>query len=264
MVKKLKKYLILYIKFRLQYFKAIMANRYDFFLFVFCDFVMQIIGITFYFVLFANIPDIKGWSFAQVLVIYGVSQLSYALYGLFFWGLYDFSGNLISGEFDGILIRPLSSLFQVMIKGIGDIGGVISGLGIIIYAFFQLHLSISIVDVLFLVFSLLNGVVLYACFFSIIAAASFWVDKSSDSLLGLFYTCINYGRYPINIYPAPIKIFLTWILPIGFTGFYPAEYFLKHEWNYYMVLMPIITLVFIGITAFLWSAGLRRYKDVGN
>ena len=68
----------------------------------------------------------------KILLIFGLYQFSYGLFGFLFWPLYDFSYILVSGNLDGILVKPINELLQLYGKGIGDVGGVFIGLVIII------------------------------------------------------------------------------------------------------------------------------------
>jgi len=81
------------------------------------------------------------------------------------------------------------------------------------------------------------------------------------------YCCISityYTRYPLNIFAKAIKTVLTWVLPLGFIGFYPASYLLNNEWSHYIFALPGIVGVFLLLTSLIWKRGIRRYRGSGN
>ena len=241
-----------------------MADRYSFFMFVFSDLIIQCIGLLFYLVLYDNIASIKGWDLYEVLLIYGLAQLSYGLFGFLFWGLYDFGGLLVSGRFDLYLVRPMGCLFQLHIKGISNVGGLVSGIGTILFAVVSGHLPLGILDgVLMSVFAIC-GSLLYLSLHSMVAAMCFWAPNISSGILTALHNLISFGRYPITIYPRALQLVLTWIIPIAFTGFYPASFLLDDTWQIHILFLPVVTIVFLVITGIIWRAGVSRYESSGN
>lgn len=71
----MKKYCKLYIKFLQQYIKTLIEYRADFILELIGFLFVQSIGVIFIGLIFNNIPSLKGWSFYEILFIYGFAQI---------------------------------------------------------------------------------------------------------------------------------------------------------------------------------------------
>lgn len=264
MFRKIRLYSNIYFSVKVKTLQQRMINKYDFFIYIFCDLILQTTNIVFFYALFQNIPALQGWDYHQVLLIYGLVQLAYGLFGFLFWPLYDFGYVLVSGAFDGVLMKPLNSLFQQLIKGLGDIGGLFLGAGLVIYSFIQNDISLTIPNLIVILGTLLFSLILLICFYTLIASISFWMENTTGILMDIFNLCGNFAKYPLNIYHKSIKNLFTWILPLGFIGFYPASYFLDNAWSRQMIYLPVISLVLVLITVWVWNRGIQHYKGAGN
>src|SRR6202011_2599934 len=68
-------------------------------------------------VLFQKTTQLAGWSRDEVIFLWGLTQIPYGLFNVISMNLYDFGNNyIIEGKFDRILLRPVSSLFQVLFE----------------------------------------------------------------------------------------------------------------------------------------------------
>jgi len=67
--------------------------------------------------LFSRCPHLAGWSFPEIVFLYGFSLLPYGLFSVLSLNLYEFADRyLVEGRFDRILLRPVSPLFQIFFE----------------------------------------------------------------------------------------------------------------------------------------------------
>src|SRR6202041_1983895 len=100
-----------------QYAKVRVSYRGDFFISLATSFAATIFALSFVVVLFQKVPQLAGWRFEEVLFLYGFSLIPYGLFNVISTNLYDFGNNyIIEGKFDRILLRPISSLFQILFE----------------------------------------------------------------------------------------------------------------------------------------------------
>ena len=110
----MKRHFKLYIRFLQQYIKTLMAYRADFILGLIGFILVQSVGVIFISLIFSAIPTLSGWSFYEILFIYGFAQIPRGIDHVFTDQLWIFSWKTIAqGEFDRYLVRPLNPLFQV-------------------------------------------------------------------------------------------------------------------------------------------------------
>lgn len=69
------RFLRLYKTFVKQYFKQLMEYRVDFLTGAMSFLVNQITNILFISIIFSNIPNLAGWSYNEIIFIYGFSLL---------------------------------------------------------------------------------------------------------------------------------------------------------------------------------------------
>src|ERR1700685_258156 len=108
---------LLFADYFTQYAKVRIGYRGDFIVSLLTSFAATIFQIAFVVVLFEKAPQLGGWRFEEVLFLYGFALIPYGLFNVISMNLYDFGNNyIIEGKFDRILLRPISSLFQVLFE----------------------------------------------------------------------------------------------------------------------------------------------------
>ena len=89
---------------------------------------------------------------------------------------------MVSGNLDGILVKPINELLQLYGKGIGDVGGVFIGL-VIIIRFINIS-QISIIRLLLIIIPMtFMNILIFVCLFTIVASLSFWFENISNSFV---------------------------------------------------------------------------------
>ncbi len=248
---------------------ARLAYKGDFFASMFASALVSLTGLLFILFLIdgETVPELKGWSRAEVLFIYGYSMLPLALFSLFSPNLYQFGDKyIIQGQFDRVLLRPLSSLPQVLFESfnLDSIGNFIVGVGVLSYAVGALHLVLSFIDYLWLIFSSVSGMVILLSVFVFLSALSFHFEDR----LGIsapVYNLIAFGRYPLPIFNRIIQFVLSWIIPFAFVSFYPATHFFSREgFALFCYLSPVVAVVCFLIAIAGWNFGVSRYSSTGN
>ena len=114
-MKTIKSYLRLYRVFISQFFKIILQSKIDFMMGLMGFFFTQIMGIMFLYLVFQQIPSLNGWTFDQLVFIYGFAQIPRGIDHLFTDNLWLVSWRLvINGDFDRYMLRPMNILFQII------------------------------------------------------------------------------------------------------------------------------------------------------
>lgn len=216
-------------------------------------------------VLFAQVPALMGWTFEEVLFIYGFSLLPLGLFNLVSINLYRFAERYIAeGHLDRVLLRPVNPLAQVMFESfnMSGLNELLLGGGMVIYAANQLDMVFGPLDILVLLLLIPSAAVIYAAVFLMVTAVSFW-HEDRMGLAPPIYNVIRFARYPMTIYGRGVQIFLLFVLPFGWVAYMPATWFVG-ESGRWALLTPLIALLFGGLALLVWRAGLRRYESTGN
>lgn len=263
----LKKYIRLYIKFVSQYLKALMEYKSDFLIGLIGFIVIQATGIAFLYLVFQRIPSLNGWSFDEILFIYGFAQLPRGLDHLFTDNLWLLAGRIIvRGEFDRYLLRPINPLFHLLAERFQPdaFGELAVGIALIITSLSKLKISFSFMDVIIFVFVVICGSIIYTSIKLFYASFAFWL-KFSQSILFMNYMLADFTKYPLSIYSKWIRIILTFVVPFAFTAYFPAGYFVgKINMNIAVGGTALAAVVSFIIAYTTWTLGIRAYESAGS
>jgi ABC-2 type transport system permease protein len=203
----------------------------------------------------------------EVVFLYGFSLIPFGIFNVFSLNLYEFGATYImEGKFDRVLLRPLSSLYQVVFDAfrIEALQEVAVGLAVVIWASRRLQHHWSVLEVVLLAFFAICGAIIYISVFLFLSTFSFWFEDR----IGIhppFWNLLAFGRYPLSIYSAYVQFVLSWIIPFGFATFYPAARLLgRSEFRIYAALVPLVTAAVFVLAATSWRVGLRRYSSTGS
>lgn len=263
----MKRYLRLYKKFLQQYIKSLMEYRIDFVLGLIGFIFVQVAGVIFLQLVFNCIPNLDGWSFYEILFIYGLAQIPRGIDHIFTDYLWIFSWKtIVKGEFDRYLLRPINPLFQVISESFqpDGFGELIVGTVLVVMSYIKLNLSFGVEEIISLVLIILFATLIYTAIKLATTSIAFWV-KFAQSYLFMVYQLSTFARYPIGIYPAAIKFILTFLVPFAFTGYYPGAYLLGKG----SVWSGVVATCFIGLIAItiayrIWLKGIKVYESAGS
>jgi ABC-2 type transport system permease protein len=117
LIRNLRRHFRLFRLYFVQYAKARLEYRADFFSSVLASFLGTLASFSFLLIVFSRAPAVTGWTFEEMVFLYGFSLVPLGVFNLFSWNLYLFADRyLIEGRFDRVLLRPVSSLFQVLFE----------------------------------------------------------------------------------------------------------------------------------------------------
>ena len=218
-------------------------------------------------VLFGKITALKGWTFEQILFIYGFSLLPLGLFNLVSINIYRFSETyIIEGNLDRVLLRPVNPLAQVMFSsfGLGGLNELVLGTAVMVYAGAGLGLTLGPLDVLSLLLFAGAASLVYMGVFLGLTSVSFWIEDRMG-LAPPVYNIIRFSRYPVTIFSPLVRIFLTFVLPFAWVAFYPATWFIGGpEYQRIALLTPLVGLVSFGLGYLVWTRGIARYASTGT
>ena len=93
-----------------------------------------------------------------------------------------------------------------------------------------------------------------------------FLGGASNSLMFVASQLKGYGSYPLTIFNKFFKVLFTFLIPVGFIAYYPAQYFLrgKSEISILTYFSPLIGIVFFYISCRIWIACANHYSGTGS
>jgi ABC-2 type transport system permease protein len=250
-----------------QYLKVRVSHRGDFLIGLATSMAATVFQLGFILVLFRNVPRLADWRFDEVLFLYGFSLIPFGIFNVLSQNIYEFGGEYImEGKFDRVLIRPVSSLFQVLFEAfrIESFHEILVGLVLVFWFARRLGHHWSALDIALLGAFAICGAIIYLAVFLLLSCFSFWFEDR----IGVHppaWNLLAFGRYPLSIYSGAIQFFLSWIIPFGFATFYPTVRLLHRvEFRSLAALAPVVAAGFLGLTLSVWSIGVRHYSSTGS
>jgi ABC-2 type transport system permease protein len=250
-----------------QYAKARLEYRADFFSSIFASFLGTLAAFGFLLIVFSRGPSLAGWSFPEMVFLYGFSLIPLGLFNVLSWNLYLFADRyLIEGRFYRVLLRPVSSVFQVLFESfrLESLQETLTGIAAVIWASRRLGLSYGTLDLVLLAAWAVCGAAIYLAIFLGLTATSFWIEDRIGISPPVF-NLMQFGRYPLTIYDAWVRFTLSFVIPFAFASFYPTARFLhRAEFLREFWAVPLVAAIALALALSLWKNGVARYHSTGS
>lgn len=260
------RYLELYRRFLAQRFKVLLEYRANFLIGAASTVLLQAAGLLAIWAVMRQVPEINGWSLDEILLVYGLLTLAKSINHMFADNLWTLGHHYIrSGNFDRFLVRPIDPLFHLLADRFchDGIGNFLVGLALLAKATTALGIAASPANLLYLLLAVLSGGAIFIALNLITAVSAFWLVESIPVTRSVF-EMHEFAKFPLSIYPRPIGILLTWLVPYGFASFYPASHLLGRDVGALAWLGPPVAALLLLLAYRVWNLGLRHYASTGS
>lgn len=208
---------------------------------------------------------IAGYQTYQVLLFFMTFNLVDMTVQLFFRGIYNAKWIVRHGEFDSFLTKPVSPLFNLMTRYVDmlDLTTLIPTIVILAVVVKNLENTVTIVN-LASYFAMLGVAFIMAAAIHVAVAATSVLTQQVDTEIWIYRDLMTLGRFPIDVYAAPMRFLITFIVPIAVIVAFPAKALLG-------ALSPALSLYAIGISLValylatrLWKFAISKYSSASN
>jgi ABC-2 type transport system permease protein len=101
------------------------------------------------------------------------------------------------------------------------------------------------------------------------ATLAFWTTETLELMNTLTYGGVESAQYPLAIYAAWFRRFLTFVVPLACVAYFPVVAILDRPdplgtpyW--FQCAAPLFGLAFLGVALAFWGIGVRRYTSTGS
>ncbi len=216
-------------------------------------------------VLFSKIHAIGGWTLPEVMLIYGLSIFSRSLFHLFWVELMNTSAMVKAGDIDRLLVRPLNPLYQLVAGYLDndDWGELLTAI-ILVWTSLGMLGQRTIANVLWCLVASVSGSIIFASIHCVCNAFAFFTVESRG-MTDLAWTTDEFTRYPADIYGKGVRAVITWVIPVAFASFYPAQVILGEGRLRLMgLLSPFVAIACFAFAYWFWGRAMDKYQGVGN
>jgi viologen exporter family transport system permease protein len=217
-------------------------------------------------IIFSNTNSLAGWGLGELITLLGVFRLVNMLMAAVIWPATEkFNTSVRDGSLDYVLLMPANSLFlvsfaRIVVWRIWDLA-----LAVVLIAY-GVHSSGGVITGLnlfyFVVLATTGALVMYSLWV-VLVALTFWFVKF-DNNVTIMQALMDSGRYPVSIYPAWLRLIVTYLVPIAVATTVPVQG-LRGDLNGGQVAL----FLGIGMAAFLvamrvWQAGVQHYSGASS
>ncbi len=234
------------------------------------NFVIQLIesavtlgtGLVVLTLIFDRTDTLDGWTRPQLLVVMGVFTIVGGIIGFVIEpNMGRVMTDVRQGTFDYVLTKPVDSqlLSSVREFSVWRLTDVVSGLIVLGWGVTGLDASVGVLDALAFAASLAAGSTLVYCLWLVVTSGAFWFVRMNE-VQELFTGLYRAGQYPVTVYPAWLRLSLTYLVPIGFAVTVPSESLTGRLTLERGLITVGFLIVAFAVTRFVWRRGTRRYS----
>ena len=229
--------------------------------------ILSLIGSIFLLsIFFQNNNNIGGWDFEQALIIQGIYTVLNGITNTWFNpNLTEIVKHIREGTLDFVLLKPIDSQFFISLKRITPSGllEILLGFGLLSYCIKinQINLDSSFLT-LCLITIICSICILYSLWF-FISTTTIWFVKTWNAT-EVLRSFLYIGRFPLNSFSFPLRIFFSVFIPIAFITTIPSEVFLGLSQLWKILLEVIIAMVFLFTSRNFWLYALKFYSSASS
>ena len=207
-------------------------------------FLLQVFGMAlnntmllfFWWVLFSQLPTLRGWTLNQVMTLYAVVAFGFGLANVVCGNAFLVARLIVRGDLDYYLALPADPLVHLLVSlmSVSAWGDAAFGLAVYLLAAPSPWTSLP----LFLLLGVLAGLV-FVAFGVLVGSLAFWVGNADNLASQAVNALITFGIYPIEIFPSAVQWLLYTLIPAAFVGSMPAALLTEFDWGRLAVLLAV-------------------------
>jgi ABC-2 type transport system permease protein len=221
--------------------------------------------------LFDRFRQLRGWTLPEIALLYGMISITWALCDAIARGFDAFGAMVRGGGFDRILLRPRSTVFQLLAQDLvlRRAGRLLQGAAVLGYAATAGAIDWTLGRAALLVGSIACGVCAFLGLIICQATSTFWTVESLEVWAAFTHGGVAMSQYPQSIYRSWYRGVFTFVIPLACVNYYPGLAILGRPdplgapavlgW-----LAPLAGPVFLVVCLQVWRIGVRHYRSTGS
>ncbi len=209
-----------------------------------------------------------GWGLPEIALFTAVSYLPGAHELVWnFWNRASLSDKVLRGDLDKYLARPVHPLFALAAEDVNLAVFIRYGLPplalvVVVARVYHLPVGAGSFVLGYLVLSLGKfALVLIRATVSMLAFRHGEVSQVQR----FFFQLTAFGGYPVTAYPAALRAFLSYVLPVGFVATYPTLIMLgRSPTAPVLALAAALALAWLAVLTRAWRAAVAGYDSPGG
>lgn len=227
----------------------------------------KILRFTFFFLflffILKGAGTLAGYSGNQIIFFFLTFNIVDVVSQFLFREVYRFRPMIVNGDFDFVMVKPINSLFRVLMGGADIIDLITIPPLIIATVYFGVLLKLNFSQVVIYLALIFNGLLIATALHIIVLSLAI-ITMEIDHMVMIYRDITSLGRLPVDIYKQPLQTFLTYIIPVGIMMTLPAKAAmgLISPWGTVSAFVVGIILIFISLK--FWNFALTKYTSASS
>jgi ABC-2 type transport system permease protein len=217
-------------------------------------------------IIFNNTDTLGGWGLGELIALLGVFRLVNTMMIALIWpNTEKFNQSIRDGSMDYTILQPVNSMFLVTFSRITvwRIWDLVLAVVLIVVGVNMTDEVTSAAQILTFILLAISGMIVIYSLWIVLIALTFWFVKF-DNNVTILQALMDSGRYPATVYPAWLRIIVTFIIPIALATTIPLQA-LRGELNATQVFIFLgVSLASFLIASQVWKSGLKQYSGASS
>lgn len=248
-----------------------MSYRASFLMQCLAQAVNQLAELAIILVLFNRVSALGGFSVSEVVLMYAIAGTAFGIADLVAGQLDELPTYIRTGTFDVLLLRPLSTLAQMMASDLHlrKVGRIAAGVGALVYALGHNDIAWSVWTAGLVVLAPISGAVIFSAIWVAANAVCFWVVDGQELANTVTYGSNAFTSYPATVFGPWLRRFFAFVVPGAFVAYYPALALLDRPdplggpallgW-----ISPLVAVAAAVLAGLVWRTAVRHYRGTGS
>jgi len=222
-------------------------------------------------VIFHNVRVLGGLDFQAMLLLFGLSNLSFATADLLVGHLDRLPTYIREGTLDAFYLRPQPVLLQLMTSefALRRLSRSMVGLACLLAGLVVNDVILDVRTVALLISAIVGGCGLFAGLFVCAASLQFFLIDGSELTNTFTYGGAYAAQQPASVFPSPLRLLFGFLVPVTFTAYLPTLAILGLPGPDFLPswlawLTPLAALYVWAVALTLWRIGTRHYQGGGG
>jgi ABC-2 type transport system permease protein len=210
--------------------------------------------------------SLGGWSWEGALVVLGVYTLLEGVTSTLLQpNLSTIVAHVRTGSLDFVLLKPIDSQFWLSARTFSPWGlpGIALGAALIGYAAWKAGASPAPLTLLAAALMLIASLLILYSLWFVLAASSIWFVKIWNATEVLRSVLVA-GRFPVSAFPAGLRAFFTFVVPVAFLTTVPAEAILGRATGPWQLAGGAVAVGSLVVSRWFWTFALRFYTSASS
>lgn len=223
------------------------------------------------YVVFTQVPELGGFSFAEVTLIFGLATTAFGLADAAVGHVDRLPFYVRTGQLDAFLLRPLSALGQLVTSdfSLRRLGRVAFSLLVLVIALAAVDINWTPARVALLLSTPIAGAIIFSAVFVATSAVGFWLVDGTEFANAFTYGGNYLSSFPFTVFGSIVRRTFTFVVPVAFVAYLPALALLGRDDRMGMPAWlswsagPVALVAWL-VALLVWRTGLRHYTGTGS